>query len=73
MSSSEPTELQWELHSHKFLTDGQCYGYLQLPQRTPPSRFFNLFYFILFFVFLLFLGPLPRHMEVPKLGVELEL
>jgi len=26
-----------------------------------------------FFVFLLFLGPLPRHMEVPKLGVESEL
>ena len=26
-----------------------------------------------FFVFLLFLGPLPRHMEVPRLGVQLEL
>ena len=26
-----------------------------------------------FFVFLLFFGPLPRHMEVPRLGVELEL
>ena len=26
-----------------------------------------------FFVFLPFLGPLPRHMEVPRLGVELEL
>ena len=28
---------------------------------------------LLFFVFLLFLGPLLRHMEVPRLGVELEL
>ena len=27
----------------------------------------------LFFFFLLFLGPLPRHMEVPRLGVESEL
>ena len=26
-----------------------------------------------FFVFLPFLGPLLRHMEVPRLGVELEL
>ena len=28
---------------------------------------------IFFFVFLLFLGSLPRHMEVPWLGVESEL
>ena len=26
-----------------------------------------------FFVFLPFLVPLPRHMEVPRLGVQLEL
>ena len=26
-----------------------------------------------FFVFLPFLGPLPRHMEVPRLGVQSEL
>ena len=26
-----------------------------------------------FLSFLLFLGPLPRHMEVPRLGVESEL
>uniref|UniRef100_A0A8D0MWN7 N-myc-interactor n=1 Tax=Sus scrofa TaxID=9823 RepID=A0A8D0MWN7_PIG len=30
-------------------------------------------FFFFFFVFLLFLGPLPRHMEVPRLGVESEL
>ena len=27
----------------------------------------------IFFVFLPFLGPLPQHMEVPRLGVESEL
>ena len=30
-------------------------------------------FFLFFLVFLLFLGPLPRHMEVPRLGVESEL
>ena len=34
-------------------------------------RWFILFYF--FFVFLPFLGPLPQHMEIPRLGVESEL
>ena len=33
----------------------------------------ELYVFVFFFVFLPFLGPIPRHMEVPKLGVELEL
>ena len=28
---------------------------------------------IFFFVFLPFLGPLPQHMEVPRLGVQSEL
>ena len=31
------------------------------------------FFFFFFFVFLPFLGPLPRHIEVPRLGIELEL
>ena len=31
------------------------------------------FVFCLFFFFFLFLGPLPRHMEVPRLGGESEL
>ena len=35
------------------------------------SFLFSLFFFCLFF--LAFLGPLPQHMEVPRLGVELEL
>ena len=30
-------------------------------------------YLFIFLSFLLFLGLLPRHMEVPRLGVELEL
>ena len=29
----------------------------------------NLFYFILFFVFLSFLGPHPWRIEIPRLGV----
>ena len=33
----------------------------------------SFFLFFFFFVFLPFLGPLPRHMEVPRLGVESEL
>ena len=38
---------------------------------APPL--FNGEFFFLFFVFLPLLGPLPRHMEVPRLGVESEL
>ena len=38
---------------------------------TLSLNFSDSFFF--FFVFLPFLGPLPRHMEVPRLGVELEL
>ena len=36
------------------------------------SPLHGLFFFF-FLVFLLFLGPLPRHMEVPRLGVQSEL
>ena len=35
--------------------------------------FFFLSFFLLLVLLLLFLGPLPRHMEVPRLGVESEL
>ena len=31
------------------------------------------FFFFVLLLLLLFLGPLPRHMEVPRLGVESEL
>ena len=34
---------------------------------------FLFFVYLFIFVFLPFLGPLPRHMEVPRLGVESEL
>ena len=33
----------------------------------------SIYLFIYFLVFLLFLGPLPRHLEVPRLGVKSEL
>ena len=35
------------------------------------KKILRLFFF--FFFFLVFLGPHPQHMEVPRLGVELEL
>jgi len=35
--------------------------------------FFFLSFCLLLLLLLLFLGPLPRHMEVPRLGVESEL
>ena len=34
---------------------------------------FWLFFFFFFFFFPVFLGPLPQHMEIPRLGVDLEL
>ena len=39
---------------------------------TSPCSSLPLLFFFFFFVFF-FLGPLPRHMEVPRLGVESEL
>ena len=38
------------------------------------SLFINCFFcgFCFFFLFLSFAGPHPRHMEVPRIGVELE-
>ena len=38
------------------------------------SQIFKIFYlYIIYFFFLVFLGPHLRHIEVPKLGVESEL
>ena len=42
---------------------------LELVNRAAPV-FLNFFFF---FVFFSFLGPLPQHMGVPRLGVESEL
>ena len=41
----------------------------------PASYFFyfSFYLFFIFFVFLPFLGLLLRHVELPRLGVELEL
>ena len=44
--------------------------------RVTQIKYMVLFFFFFFFFFLVFLpfiGLLPRHMEVPRLGVELEL
>ena len=40
------------------------------PQRT--ETFVDQDFFFFFFVFLPFLGLLPQHMEVPRLGVQSE-
>ena len=44
-------------------------AYLHITSRT----FLFFLSFLFFFLFFCFLGPHPRHMEVPRLGVELEL
>ena len=44
--------------------------------RSLSEAFFIYFFvllLLLLLLLLLFLGPLPRHMEVPRLGVQLEL
>ena len=40
------------------------------PQVTQPESVKGKFFFFFFFVFLLFFGPLPGHMEGPRVGVE---
>ena len=55
----------WEIHPSPILK-----GYMYL---LYIFYIFILFYFIYLFVFLPFLGPLRRHTEVPRLGVESEL
>ena len=49
------------------------HGGLPQPSHTLPQPSAQLQIFFFFLVFLPFLGPHPRHMEVPRLGVESEL
>ena len=50
---------------------GRQQGGCCVPLAGHQAHIFTSFYFFsfFFFVFLPFLGPLPRHMEVPRLGV----
>ena len=48
-------------------------GDTKISQVSFRSPSFSLSLFFFFFFFLPFLGPLPQHMEVPRLGVKLEL
>ena len=64
----------------KVLTFSQFYYYLNFYNDIQPRNEKVAFilegkstFFVCVCVFLLFLGPLPRHMEVPRLGVKLEL
>ena len=44
------------------------------PQRIPPPPFtFYLFIYLFTYLLTYFLGPYLKHMEVPRIGVELEL
>ena len=48
----------------------------EAPKKNSTTKITNILFLILilfYFVFLPFLGPLLRHMEVPRLGVKLEL
>ena len=56
-------------HHLRFLADKEAeYRAAFLPRQLAPA--FSFFFFFFFFAFL---GPHPWHMEVPSLGVELEL
>ena len=74
-SSNKPPEFQFPWKAPLTVKhDGRlniCVGIFLLSHARSCVVFF-LFFFV-FFVFLLFLGPLQQHMEVPRLGVELEL
>ena len=59
--------LNWLSHHRNSLASHSCWK----PVHELLKEF--SFFFSFFFVFLPFLGPLPKHMEVPRLGVELEL
>ena len=48
-------------------------GEWELPAKEPRVCGVCIYIYIFFFVFLLFLGPLLWHMEVPRLGVQSEL
>ena len=71
--------LLWQLASRPqgFILFHRTYFgiYFQVSENMERVGLFplSLFFFFFFLVFLLFIGPLPRHMEVPRLGVELEL
>ena len=47
--------------------------YSAIKRNKIPAFYFLFFIFLFFLSFRYFFGPLPRHMEVPRLGVELEL
>jgi len=48
-------------------------GKVKAIQYRNRRTFLSFFFSFSFFVFFPFLGPLPGHMEVPRLGVESEL
>jgi len=70
---AHPSNRHSVLTCHPSCISLASYGCSSLWIRGPPccnkaTSFFFLFFFFFFF-FLSFLGPCPRHMEVPRLGV----
>ena len=70
---SDSVMLLFQIHSHirhhRILGGGLC-AILQVPVGKTQS-YFGVFWFVC--LFLVFLGPHPQHMEVPRLGVKSEL
>ena len=62
-----------ELHRRQCLIRFDACVYFVLRAFGRESLLTDCFFFFFSLVFLLFLGPLPRPMEVPRLGVESEL
>ena len=55
--------------SHPGTTEAVLWVLVKVPVGDYATVLLVFFYF---FIFLPFLGPLPRHMEIPRLGVESE-
>ena len=53
-------------------SQGYIFNFTRSKARTKTGKY-EFFFFFFWSFFLLFLGPLPRHMEVPRLGVKSEL
>uniref|UniRef100_A0A4X1TY49 Endonuclease/exonuclease/phosphatase domain-containing protein n=1 Tax=Sus scrofa TaxID=9823 RepID=A0A4X1TY49_PIG len=64
-SSAHSSQME---HSTRLIT-----SWATSPTSVTLFFFFLSFCLLLLLLLLLFLGPLPRHMEVPRLGVESEL
>ena len=61
------------MHTHTSLESNSWQSLLTCPLASFTSVLSFFFFFFFFFLTFVFLGPHPRHMAVPRLGVQLEL